>query len=30
MYTPDEILRISIENGQKKIQKPLVAKLILG
>lgn len=30
MYTPDEILSISIENGQKKIQKPLVAKLILG
>ncbi|HHX0196557.1 TPA: formate/nitrite transporter family protein [Enterococcus faecalis] len=30
MYTPDEILGISIENGQKKIQKPLVAKLILG
>ncbi|MFK2848342.1 formate/nitrite transporter family protein, partial [Enterococcus faecium] len=24
------ILSISIENGQKKIQKPLVAKLILG
>ncbi|EJE4094342.1 formate/nitrite transporter family protein [Enterococcus faecalis] len=30
LYTPDEILSISIENGQKKIQKPLVAKLILG
>ncbi|EGO2729203.1 formate/nitrite transporter family protein [Enterococcus faecalis] len=30
MYTPDEILSISIENGQKKIRKPLVAKLILG
>ncbi|EGO8756045.1 formate/nitrite transporter family protein [Enterococcus faecalis] len=30
LYTPDEILSISIENGQKKIRKPLVAKLILG
>ncbi|EGO9002601.1 formate-nitrite transporter [Enterococcus faecalis] len=30
LYTPDEILSISIENGQRKIQKPLVAKLILG
>lgn len=30
LYTPDEILSISIENGQRKIQKSLVAKLILG
>lgn len=30
MYTPEEIMEISIENGQKKIKKPTLAKIILG
>ncbi|MFY1068146.1 formate/nitrite transporter family protein [Enterococcus sp. AD013-P3] len=30
MYTPYEIVDISIDNGIKKIQKPFLAKLILG
>lgn len=30
MYAPYEITEISIDNGVKKIQKPLLAKLILG
>lgn len=30
MYTPEEIMAISIQLGSKKIQKPLLAKLILG
>lgn len=30
MYSPDEILQISIRMGQKKIHKKLLAKLILG
>lgn len=30
MYSPSEILAISIENGQKKIEKTWVAKCILG
>ncbi|KMT33052.1 formate/nitrite family transporter [Melissococcus plutonius] len=30
MFTPYEILEISIDNGKKKIEKPLLAKLILG
>lgn len=30
MYSPSEIVELSIDYGEKKIQKPLVAKLILG
>ena len=30
MYSPGEILTITIENGTKKIEKPLLAKFILG
>ena len=30
MFSPAEIVDISIDNGIKKIQKPLLAKLILG
>lgn len=30
MYSPSEILAISIENGQKKIEKTWIAKWILG
>ena len=30
MYTPEEIMDISIHLGTKKIQKPILAKLILG
>ena len=30
MFSPAEIVDISIDNGIKKIQKPLTAKLILG
>ncbi|WEG73367.1 formate/nitrite transporter family protein [Vagococcus intermedius] len=30
MYSPDEIMEISIQMGTKKIAKPLLAKLILG
>lgn len=30
MFAPDEIMEISVKNGEKKIQKPLLAKLILG
>ena len=30
MYTPDEIMSISIDYGAKKIKKPLLTKMILG
>ena len=30
MHTPEEIMDISIHLGTKKVQKPIIAKLILG
>ncbi|WP_122645753.1 formate/nitrite transporter family protein [Enterococcus mediterraneensis] len=30
MHTPEEIMNLSIQYGEKKIKKPLLAKLILG